>query len=47
MRNVINKGLTEDGYPRRWPGQAFDGGWNKVKALFSCLGTSDRGRKKI
>ena len=33
MRNVINKGLTEDDI-LGGAGQAFDGGWNKVKLYF-------------
>ena len=44
MRNVINKGLTEevilDG-----ANQAFHGGWNKVK-LYFMLGLPTRGRKR-
>ena len=43
MRDVINKGLTEeiilDG-----AGQAFEGGWNKVK-LYFMLGLTDRDRR--
>lgn len=35
MRNVINKGLTEEDI-LGGAGQAFDGGWNKVK-LTLCL----------
>lgn len=33
MRNVINKGLTEDDI-LEGAGQAFEGGWNKVKLYF-------------
>ena len=33
MRNVINKGLTEEDI-LGGAGQAFDGGWNKVKLYF-------------
>ncbi len=33
MRNVINKGLTEDDI-LSGAGQAFEGGWNKVKLYF-------------
>lgn len=33
MRNVINKGLTEDDI-LTGAGQAFEGGWNKVKLYF-------------
>ena len=33
MRNVINKGLTEDDI-LRGAGLAFEGGWNKVKLYF-------------
>ncbi len=33
MRNVINKGLTED-IILKGAGMAFDGGWNKVKLYF-------------
>ena len=33
MRNVINKGLTEEDI-LGGAGQAFDGGWNKVKLTF-------------
>ena len=33
MRNVINKGLTEDEI-LEGAGQAFEGGWNKVKLYF-------------
>ena len=44
LRNVINKGLTEevilDG-----AGKAFDGGWNKVKTLFyAWTANGNRGR---
>ena len=33
MRDVINKGLTEEDI-LNGAGQAFDGGWNKVKFYF-------------
>ena len=33
MRNVINKGLTEEDI-LEGAGQAFEGGWNKVKLYF-------------
>ena len=33
MRNVINKGLTEEDI-LRGSGEAFAGGWNKVKLYF-------------
>ena len=33
MRNVINKGLTKDDI-LNGAGQAFEGGWNKVKLYF-------------
>ena len=40
MRNVINKGLTEDDI-LNGAGQAFEGGWTKGQALFHAW-TSDR-----
>ena len=42
MRNVINKGLTEEDIISG-AGQAFEGGWNKVKLYFHA-GASDRDR---
>ena len=33
MRDVINKGLTEEDI-LKGAGQAFEGGWNKVKLYF-------------
>ena len=43
MRNVINKGLTEEDIISG-AGQAFEGGWNKVKLYFMLTSTGDRGR---
>ena len=34
MRDVINKGLTEEDIISDGAGQAFEGGWNKVKLYF-------------
>ena len=39
MRDVINKGLTEEDI-LNGAGQAFEGGWNKVK-LYFYVGTAD------
>ena len=44
MRNVINKGLTEEDI-LDGAGQAFEGGWTKVKLYFMHgLAHRDRGR---
>ena len=44
MRDVINKGLTEEDI-LKGAGEAFAGGWNKVKLYFMLgLPTEDRGR---
>ncbi len=43
MRNVINKGLTEDDI-LNGAGQAFEGGWTKVK-LYFMLGLPTEPRK--
>ena len=43
MRNVINKGLTEEDI-LDGAGQAFEGGWTKVK-LYLCLVCPPRQRK--
>ena len=42
LRDVINKGLTEE-IILEGAGQAFEGGWNKVK-LYFMLGLPDRDR---
>ena len=39
LRNVINKGLTEENI-LNGAAEAFEGGWNKVKLYFHA-GTSD------
>ena len=43
LRDVINKGLTEEDI-LYGAGQAFEGGWNKVKTLFHA-GPSHRDRR--
>ena len=34
LRDVINKGLTEEDDPYTAPDEAFEGGWNRVKLYF-------------
>lgn len=43
MRDVINKGLTEE-IILEGAGQAFEGGWNKVK-LYFMLGCRQKQKK--
>ena len=45
MRNVINKGPDGGRYSLEGAGQAFEGGWTKVKAVFHARACPQRQKK--